>query len=315
MNYLRRIKLRHLETFVEVARQKSVGRAAAALNLTQPSVTRTIRELEGICGVALIEKDGRGIRLSRHGELFVRHAGSGLAAVRTGLNTLSETGLDGGPPVRIGALPTVSATVLPDAVARYGRSDLRARLRIVTGDNHVLLDHLREGELDLVAGRLPAPENMRGLVFEPLYRDRVVFVIDADHPLAGQGRIPIEALDAYPVLLPPVGSIIRPFVDRLFLEHGITEPLQAIETVSDSFGRAFVRAHQGIWIISRGVVSDELANGSFTVLPFDTESSRGAVGLVTRADETLSAAAEAFTGFLHATVEESEAFQHYPDTP
>ena len=63
MNILRRLKLRHLETFVEVARQKSVSRAAENLNLTQPAVTRTIRELEEICGKPLVEKDGRGIRI------------------------------------------------------------------------------------------------------------------------------------------------------------------------------------------------------------------------------------------------------------
>ena len=56
MNSLRRIKLRHLETFVEVARQKSVSRAAENLHLTQPAVTRTIRELEDICGKPLVER-------------------------------------------------------------------------------------------------------------------------------------------------------------------------------------------------------------------------------------------------------------------
>jgi LysR family pca operon transcriptional activator len=77
MDISRRIKIRHLEAFVEVARQKSVGRAAITLSLTQPAVTRTIRELEQIVGTPLIERDGRGIRLSHQGEVFLSHAGSG----------------------------------------------------------------------------------------------------------------------------------------------------------------------------------------------------------------------------------------------
>ena len=167
MNQLRRIKLRHLETFVEVARQKSVSRAADALNLTQPAVTRTLRELEEICGKPLVEKEGRGIRISHYGEIFLRYAGSSITAARNGVNALSELSLDDGPRIRLGALPTVAATIIPQAVSRYLQSGMRNRLKVVTGENRVLLDQLRNGELDLVMGRLPAPENMQGLVFEP----------------------------------------------------------------------------------------------------------------------------------------------------
>lgn len=299
---MRRIKLRHLETFVEVARQRSVSRAAESLSLTQPAVTRTIRELEEICGRPLVERDGRGIRISHHGEVFLRHAGTSLAAARNGIHALAQLSLADGPRIRLGALPTVSVTVVPLAVARYLDSGMKNRLEIVTGENGVLLDQLRNGELDLVMGRLPAPENMQGLIFEPLYREKVVFAVDAGHPLAGRKRITVDALDAYPVLVPTPGSIIRPLVDRLFIEQGITEPRQVIETVSDSFGRAFVRGNQAIWIISRGVVAAELGSGEFVALPIDTDSTLGSVGLNTRAQNTLSPAAEFFADILRRTV-------------
>lgn len=124
MNSIRRVKLRHLETFVEVARQKSVSRAAENLHLTQPAVTRTIRELEEICGKPLVEKDGRGIRISHYGEVFLRYAGSSLAAARGGINALAQLHLSDGPMVRLGALPTVSATIVPKAVSRYLQSGM-----------------------------------------------------------------------------------------------------------------------------------------------------------------------------------------------
>ncbi len=298
MNSLRRVKLRHLETFVEVARQKSVSRAAENLNLTQPAVTRTIRELEEICGKPLVEKDGRGIRISHYGEVFLRYAGSSLAAARGGINALAQLSLSDGPLVRLGALPTVSSTIVPVAVSHYLESGMHNRLSVVTGENRVLLDQLRVGELDLVMGRLPAPENMQGLIFEPLFRDKVVFAVKTDHPLADRAQIAVDALNAYPVLVPTRQSIIRPFVDRLFIEQGITVPLRAIETVSDSFGHAFVRQFDAIWIISRGVVSGEIASGEFTTLPFDTESTRGSVGLITRREVSLGPGAQMFAETL-----------------
>ena len=304
MNQLRRIKLRHLETFVEVARQKSVSRAADALNLTQPAVTRTLRELEEICGKPLVEKEGRGIRISHYGEIFLRYAGSSITAARNGVNALSELSLDDGPRIRLGALPTVSTTIIPQAVSRYLQSGMRNRLKVVTGENRVLLDQLRNGELDLVMGRLPAPENMQGLVFEPLYRDRVVIAVDASHPLAGKRQIGVDCLDDYPVIVPSDNSIIRPFVDRLFVEQGISEPRQAIESVSDSFGRAMLRNYQAIWIISRGVIAAEIETGEFVTLPIDTQSTLGSIGINTRAQTALDPAGEYFAEILRRVVAE-----------
>lgn len=298
MDISRRIKIRHLEAFVEVARQKSVGRAAITLSLTQPAVTRTIRELEEIVGAALVERDGRGIKLSHKGEVFLSHAGSGLAAVRGGISALANIATSSGPPVRIGALPTVSATVMPGAVADFLASGLKSPLRVVTGENRVLLDQLRKGDLDLVMGRMPAPEMMESLRFEPLYRDRVIFVVSRTHPLAGQRQVGADILSRYPVLVPPEGSIIHPYVERVMLEQGMARPVQAVETVSDSFGRAFVRSGDAIWIISRGVVAAEIVSGEFVELPIDTGSTLGAVGLISREADRQNDAAGFFADIL-----------------
>lgn len=298
MDISRRIKIRHLEAFVEVARQKSVGRAAITLSLTQPAVTRTIRELEEIVGAALVERDGRGIKLSHQGEVFLSHAGSGLAAVRGGISALANVTNASGPPVRIGALPTVSATVMPGAVADFLASGLKSPLRVITGENRVLLDQLRKGDLDLVMGRMPAPEMMESLRFEPLYRDRVIFVVSERHPLAGQRQVGADILSRYPVLVPPEGSIIHPYVEQVMLEQGMARPVQAVETVSDSFGRAFLRSSDAIWIISRGVVAAEIASGEFVELPIDTGSTLGAVGLISREADRQNDAAGFFADIL-----------------
>lgn len=298
MDISRRIKIRHLEAFVEVARQKSVGRAAITLSLTQPAVTRTIRELEQIVGAPLIERDGRGIRLSHQGEVFLSHAGSGLAAVRGGMAALANVATVAGPPLRIGALPTVSATIMPGAVADFLASGLKSPLMVTTGENRVLLDQLRKGDLDLVMGRMPAPENMASLRFEQLYRDRVVFIVSKTHPLAGQRQVAADILSRHPVLVPPAGSIIHPFVERVMLEQGMAPPSQPVETVSDSFGRAFLRSTDAIWIISRGVVAAELGSGEFVALPIDTGSTMGAVGLITRDIDRPHDAALFFTDIL-----------------
>jgi len=285
-----RIKFRHLQTFLEVARQRSVGKAADALAITQPAVTRTMRELEDILGVSLLEKDGRGIRISHFGEVFLKHAGESLAAVQRGMDSLAQALKSEGPPVRIGTLPTASATIMPDAVAEFLAIGTGSQVTIVSGENRVLLNSLRLGELDLVVGRLAAPEYMTGLSFEPLYSEEVAIIVSPNHPLLARRNFTLGALANYTVLMPTKNSVIRPFVDRLLLTNGIPDLPNTVETVSDSFGRAFVTRHDAIWFISRGVVADELQSGRLAELEIDMGETRGAVGLTTPAAVDPSAA-------------------------
>ncbi len=301
-----RLNMRHLELFVEVAQRKSVSRAAEALNLTQPAVSRTLRELEELCGKPLFEKHGRGIRLSPFGAIFLRHAGASLAAAREGLAALQSLDPGQGPPLRIGALPTVLATILPKAVAAYRAEGPGARLSVSSGSNLVLLNDLREGRLDLVVGRLPAPENMANVSFEPLYRERVVVVVAAGHPLAEATLLTADDLARFPVLLPGPGSIIRPFVERLLLEQGLVPPADAIETVSPSFGWACVKQAEAIWFISRGVVEAHLAQGEFAELPMDTGTTIGSVGLCTRIDKAPGPSVTRFAALLRRLAKDSD---------
>jgi LysR family pca operon transcriptional activator len=283
-----RVKFRHLHTFVEVARQKSIGRAAEALRVSQPAVTKTIRELEDVLGVPVIEREGRGIRITRYGEIFLRHAGAALTALRQGLDSVSQELFDTGPPLRVGALPTVSTRIMPRAMTAFLAAGTGSRVKIVTGENAVLMEQLRLGELDLVVGRLAAPEKMTALSFEHLYSEQVVFVVRAGHPLTGTGHQIFRSFADYPVLMPSRGSIIRPTVEQFLITHGIASIPTQIETVSDAFGRAFVRSSDAIWIISAGVVAADIEDGLLEVLPIDTGETRGPVGLTVRADTVTS---------------------------
>jgi len=278
------IKFRHLQIFIEVARQKSVGKAADILAISQPAVTKTIRELEDILGVKLFEKDGRGIKLGRIGEVFLRHAGASVASVQLGVDSVNQALLHAAPPVRIGALPTVSARIMPDAIKLYLKENVGSEIKVVTGENSVLLEQLRRSKLDIVVGRLAAPEKMTGLSFEHLYSEQVRFAVRTGHPLLASPNLRLNELRNYTILMPTKASVIRPFVERFLLANGIPELPTQIETVSASFGRAFIRNSDGVWIISEGVIAHDLQDGFMQTLPIDTSETRGAVGLTTRAD-------------------------------
>lgn len=295
-----RIKFRHLQAFVEVARQRSVGKAADLLHVSQPAITKTLRELEEILGVDLVERDGRGIRVSRSGEIFLRHAGASIAAIQQGVESVARA--RSGPPLRIGALPTVAARIMPQAIGAFLKEGTGSPIKIVTGENLVLIEQLKLGQLDLVVGRLAAPEQMAGLRFAHLYSERIVFVVRAGHPLLASRTVDFSRIRDFTMLMPTRTSIIRPFAERFLLTHGIAEIPQEIETVSDAFGRAFLEQSDAIWMISEGVVARDIKAGTIAVLPIDTSETAGSVGLTTRADPQGSSAVDLIAAILRTTV-------------
>lgn len=293
------LRLRHLRTFVAVARHGGVVRAAAELAVTQPAVSKTVKELETILGAPLLARGRGGALLSPYGEIFLRHAEAGLAALRRGVEEVGDAASPGALPVRIGALPTVSARLLPVAIRRYLAHRLGAVPRIVTGPTGYLAAQLREGALDIVIGRMGEADTMAGLVFEHLYSEPVVFAVRAGHPLAGDAFRPADIARSE-CLLPPPGSVIRPTVDRLFAAANLPRPAQVIETVSLAFSRAYVLSTDAIWVISEGVVLEDLHGGVLARVPVGTAETRGPVGITLRADVAPSPPAEALIGELRA---------------
>lgn len=285
-----RVKFRHLQAFTEVARHRSVVKAAGVLNISQPAVTKTIRELEELLGVPLTEREGRGIRITRYGEVFLKHAGAAMSALRQGLDSVSHERGGEAPLIRIGALPTVSSHIMPMAIDLFLKEKTWSRIKIVTGENAVLLEQLRFGELDLVVGRLASADRMAGFVFEHLYSEQVVFAVRAGHPLLSSSDSVFSRLGDFPILMPTQSSIIRPFVDQFLIANGVSRLPSQIETVSDAFGRAFVLSSDAVWIISAGVVTRDAEDGRLAMLPIDTAETRGPVGLTMRTETAPSLA-------------------------
>ncbi|ODT81291.1 MAG: pca operon transcription factor PcaQ [Pelagibacterium sp. SCN 64-44] len=287
-----RIKIRHIACFLEVARLRSVVNAAEALNISQPAATKTVQELEGVLGGALFDRSRRRLALTPFGEIFYRYAATSIAALRQGIE--AARGEKEAAAVKIGALPSVSARILPEAVRRFGQREPGINSRVITGPNGYLLSLLRTGDVDLVIGRMAEPEAMLGLSFEHLYSERVVIAVRPGHPLLAERDFNLGMIGAYQALMPNPGSVIRPLVQRMLLIHGIAAPHEEVETVSNAFGRAYVRKTDAVWFISEGVVADDVAEGYLCLLPADMSETVGPVGFTTRTDTLPGLATIAF---------------------
>lgn len=296
------IKLRHLQAFLEVARLRSLTEAASALNITQPAVSKTLKELEALVGVSLMERGRSGVTLTAEGEIFRHYAGLSVAALGEGLDGIDQVRMGSERQLRIGALPSVAASIVPLAAGRYLERGRGATLDIVTGPNGHLLDQLRTGALDVVIGRLGQPDAMQGLAFQQLYSEQVVLAVRPGHPLIGNPDL--ARLPDYPVLYPNRSAAIRPLVERLMVANGIGRLPRRIETVSNAFGRTFTRSTDAVWIISNGVVANDLAEGQLAALAVDTRITLGPVGISTRAAEAHTPDLLLFMAVMREAVEQ-----------
>lgn len=284
INRLRKIKMRHLSAFVETVRCGSLKAASEAIFLTQPAISKTLKDLEDILGVTLMQRDRGGVTLTREGTVFRQFAEQGLAALSHGLASLDALSAGTAAPLRLGALPSVAADLLPDVIQRFGELSPATPVFVEDGAIGALIDRLRSGDLDLVVGRMGLPETMTGLSFTQLYAEHVVIVVAAGHPLAQASNL--DALNECKVLYPPKGAAIRPLVDHYLIAQGIGEWPNRIETVSGAFGRAMtLGSAQAVWFISRGVVARDIDAGRMVALPIDTSTMAGPVGIMARSEE------------------------------
>ena len=296
----RRIKIRHLQAFVEIARQKSLKRAAEVLNLTQPAISKTLKELEEVVATPLMHRDRGGVRMTPAGEMLLQSATTSLNALEQGLNSVGRI-RDGGPArIAVGALPSVAARVLPLASQKFGALLPDATLYFEEGPHPFLMDRLRRGSLDLVVGRIGPPASMKGVSFVQLYSENVVFVVRPEHPLGARARL--ADVQNWPVVFPSEGSAIRPLVDRLLMAEGISHVPNRIETVSGAYGRQLARSTDAIWVISEGVVAADVDAGILRKLPIDNALTAGPVGIMTRVDEDASDLVRQFRQAIGAAV-------------
>lgn len=292
----RRIKFRHLDAFSAIARAGSLKRAAEQLNLTQPAISKTLRELEGIAGARLMERSRAGVRLTPAGDVFLQFAEQSTTALRHGLRAVRGGGEMSGR-LRIGALPSVAGTLVPRAVMGFAARAPDTLVEVQEGQHHDLTAQLRCGALDLVVGRLGRPDSMVGLTFRQLYTEPVIVVTAPGS--AALGITSLDDITKFRVLYPPRQSAIRPLVARAMIAAG--QPLfeTRIETTSAPVARAVLAADPAsVWFISLGVVQRDLEAGTLVALDVPLAQTAGAVGVMSRADDIATSAARAFIAVL-----------------
>lgn len=289
--FSQRIRLRHLHTFVAVAQQGTLGRAAETLNLSQPALSKTLNELEQLTGTRLFERGRLGAQLTVPGEQFLTHAVKVLDALNTAgqaLNRKEDASTD---VVRIGALPTAALGILPAVIGRFHQQQKSTSLQVATMNNTMLLAGLKSGDIDLGIGRMSDPELMSGLNYELLFLESLKLVVRPGHPLL-QETITLSRIMEWPVVVSPKGTVPCQNAEALLQSQGCKLPAGCIETLSASLSRQLTVDYDYVWFVPSGAVKEDLRQATLVSLPVPTQSAGEPIGILTRVDTLLSTGAQ-----------------------
>lgn len=204
-----------LEEFLAVARHEHITRAAEELGINQPTLSRAIARLSAEVGVPLVQRDGRGVTLTRSGRQLAERAERALAELLTGLRTVrAEADPDAGTAV-LGFLHSMGPSVVPDLLREFGAARPRVVIRLVHESTDELVRQVSDGRVDLciaapVPQRLPAHLRSRELSEQPL-----VLLVPSGHRLVRSAPILLRELrdEALIALNPAYG--LRELTDRL----------------------------------------------------------------------------------------------------
>lgn len=214
-----------IEYLVTVAEHGNIGRAAEALGLSQPALTRAVARLEALAGQRLFTRHPKGVVPTPAGDALLRRALRIRAEYDDAMRELEQMKSGQQGVLRLGYSPSVDKDLVIDAARRLLLERPAARLRLVEQMMQGLVEQLVNGQLDVVIGPAPVPLPPE-LAATALYRDRLHLAADRSHPLLRQARIGWEDVAAQPWFLPSAHTPVRRLLDRRVAEAGLP-PLNA----------------------------------------------------------------------------------------
>jgi LysR family transcriptional regulator, regulator of abg operon len=246
---LSRLRFRHLELARTLAHTGSLHKTARRLGLSQPAVSKAIREIEGITGVELFARGPRGTELTRAGSVLVRGAEMLLRELDYLGSELPEANSDRGT-LRIGAPPVLVTWMVPHALAAVRAADPKLRLQVFEGALPQLIKQLEQGVLHCVMGLL-TPEMLEAgrasnLSCERLYDERLEVIAPRAHPMARRQRIGWAEIARSDWILPPERTLVHQALARAFAEAGLLLPLPVVESAQLATNIELVAAGVGI---------------------------------------------------------------------
>lgn len=244
------MELKQLECFCEVAELEHVTQAAKNLNLSQPYMTKTIKQLEAELGVALFDHVGRGIRLNEYGRIYYKYAKSILETL---LNARAEMSELKGKKLTSVSLYTNVSLYMPGLLGTFYKKNSGLSLIQLSARRDQIIEALLDGEADFAICSPPIDEADIETII--LFQESAYVMLPDEHPLRSKKSLRLKDLDNENFVITPQGYGMRDNQELVFAS-GDVYPRIVIETADTSLMPSYVREGVGIAMLPGFVVDN-----------------------------------------------------------
>ncbi len=247
-----------LRLLVEIDHQGSVSAAARAIGIGQPTASEHLRLLEAAAGQRLVERNGRGSRLTDAGRVLALHAGQALATLRAGEEELAAlAGIEAGT-IHIGASTTPGVYLLPDTLGCFRRDHPNVKVEVEIASTGEMIERVLSSRVQLALIGETDPDER--LALEPFLTDELVGVAKPGLLPLRRAKLEPSLLAAQTLLVREASSSTRRLSDRALAAAGV-EPAEIWELDSSEAIKRAAREGLGVAFLSRYAVAEEIERG------------------------------------------------------
>ena len=296
---LLRLRLTDLQLVQKIISQGSLAAAAQSLHITQSAATKRLHVLETAVGGECFSRANRGLQLTDAGKLVVNYADHVLAATKSLEQNLLDERRGNLGRVAVGALIAAAPVLLPSTLRQLSKSHPDLQIEITEGTNDILRPRLRNGELDIIVGRISPTVSNNDIRQTVLLEDTIIICAHRSHDLAKRKATP-KMLAACNWILPPPDTLLRPQLDQSFLAAGITPPSPAVESVALSTNLSLLTAGEHLLALPAQVFTAHKNAYGLVTIRTDLRLPTSHLGYEQRRETLSRPAVEIFISSLHA---------------
>ncbi|KCV32430.1 LysR substrate-binding domain protein [Bordetella bronchiseptica SBL-F6116] len=282
-NWIDRLRPRHLRLLIRLCETGNLTEVANEYGISQPALSKWLKDLEDDIGQRLFVREPRGVTPTACARELQAHARAIIGRLERARTAVDHIASGFAGHLSVGFSPVVGPVVLPESIRRFRAAYPDVLVSVIEASIDLLLPGLRNGDFDIVVGRLEEvamPEDVR---CETLYDEPVCLVAGRAHPLAGRRRVSWEDAQAYPWISPQQGTPLRMRLEMELALAGQPLPRHAVESTSVQTNVALLDRSDMIAPMSRRLAEHFQRQGVLRILPL-TLGSGGPIGMLWRAD-------------------------------
>ena len=298
----RRLKMGELRVFVAVLEHRSFRKAAAALHITQPAVTKAIAGMEDVLEVKLFDRRADGVEPTVHGVAFAPHAAAIFNELRSAAQRLDIVSSGATGTLHMGTVPMPGVAFLPIAIKRLVIAYPDIFVSVVEARELDLAERLRKREIEVAILRSALFNAGQDLRVEPLFEERLCVLASRDHPLADRRNVTWAELLEHPWVFPPADSFFVQHIRRSLEQLSLPLPRHVVEAMSIGFQHGMVLHGSMLSFGLRSEIEFSPHGKLLVRLPIELPAVTGTVGVVMLRDRQPSPLALRFIAEIRALI-------------